>query len=324
MSSEANQRLVSDLEDFLCRPQRISFQNIIRTRFAEVVNCFYLFITIFILLASLFDNEVGTYNKAIHVIEMVVIFVLLILRVAVLIANIHVHTFWYKERCMSMIIDFIRKGSCAWSHESYPSQPMTTLRNQVTVTGIRDGHIVNIPQTLLVSGDIIQLNFSHPSPAHVKVIKPQFHHDGILLPDELIPGEIPHIRYRKKQNNPLTFKQNVRAWYKVTHTPFLWWLRKVDLFSYPVSHLCRQKQTIEKLVNVLLIPVIFTVTLLLSILRWLLFSKYFTWSEIFLIWPMLSILPLISLCLPILWTLSNAYGLSQLELCFIGNDELMT
>lgn len=264
----------------------------------------------------------GTYNKAIHVIEMFVIFVLLILRVAVLIANIRVHTFWYKERCMSMIIDFIRKGGCVWSHESYPSQPMTTLRNQVTVTGIRDGHIVNIPQTLLVSGDIIQLNFSHPSPAHVKVIKPQFHHDGILLPDELIPGEIPRIRYRKKQNNPLTFKQNVRAWYKVTHTPFLWWLRKVDLFSYPVSHLCRQKQTIEKLVNILLIPVIFTATLLLSILRWLLFSKYFTWSEIFLIWPMLSILPLISLCLPILWTLSNAYGLSQLELCFIGNDDL--
>ncbi|XP_019854507.1 PREDICTED: transmembrane protein 94-like [Amphimedon queenslandica] len=316
-SAEANQRLVSDLEDFLCSPQWISFRHIICTRFAEVMNCFYLFFAIFIFLASLFDDEITTFVGALHIVEMLIIFIVLLFRITILVVDIRVHTFWYKERCMSTVVGFIKKGGCTWTHESYPSQPMSTLRSQVTVPGLRDNHIVNIPLTLLVCGDIIQLDFSHPSPANVKIIKPQFHHSDILLPEELNAGQLPHIRY-KKESDSISFKESVKAWYKVTQTPFLRRLAQVNLFSHPLSHLSRQKVTVEWFINVFLVPFTFFLTLSFNIIRSLFFPEYFHWSDMYLVWPTLTILPLISLCLPLLWTLSNVYGLLQLEWCFEG------
>lgn len=235
------------------------------------------------------------------------VLVVLMVNFATTVMEARVHFFWHKNKCMSKLADFVRNNH-NWTYKSYPSQPLSTLRSQITVKGLRDKELVNIPCTILVCGDIVQLNLRFPAPANVKVIKMQ---STKLIPEELKAGEIGFDENESRQNSSLS---NTLYWYKVTQTPFPSYISHLGLSgNSDFSKFYQQKQAIDKIFNFILIPLLFLLSLCFNLIRWLIYRDYFDWTDAFINWPLLTVLPLVSLCLPSVWAISNSYGASSLD-----------
>lgn len=256
-----------------------------------------------------FEIDERLYSKT--CLETLTVFFVLLLNTILLVLEVRVHCLWQKERCRSKLMKFIDSEKSDWTHESYPCQPISTLRSQVTVRGLRDGHQVNIPQTLLVCGDIISINLCRPAPANVRLVRPQPQIEVFNLPDEIMAGDLAGciIENGKSQDHV----HDVAAWYKVTQAPFLAQLFQLNLSVIHFSPLHYQKKCILKVLVFILIPSIFTIAILVNVFRWGFYEVYFTRGKLFLQWPVLIILPLVSLCFQILWFLSNVYGVAKID-----------
>jgi magnesium-transporting ATPase (P-type) len=328
-SSEANQRLVSDVGECLDNIRLFAWPKIIINQLPRIINTFYLtciLILIVTVIISTHSSDVVTINNSYPLIlgEIVIIIIILIVNISLLIIENKVQIFWHKKRCMSKLADFLNSNHSGWTHQSYPSEPLFTLRSQVTVKGIRDKKLVNIPQAILVSGDIIQLNLRLPAPADVRIIKMQSNCTG-GAPEELKVGQVAFDDSVLKEKKSVEFMKQSLCWYKVTRTPFPMFIYSTGLDSSKMPLICQQKLLIEKVINYAVIPVFFILPVLVNLIRWFIFGRdYFDTIDLFVNWPILVVLPLVSLSLHALWFIVNAYGVSSLDHSLYENDNKRT
>ena len=304
-SAEANQRLISDIEESLNNVKLFTWKAMFKMYLPRVINSLYMCYAAISLLVVISYTETDNYLTSIF--QLFVVLVVLIINVAITFIEGRVLMFWHKNRCMSKLAHF-ESSDFNWTHLSYPSQPLTTLRSQITVKGLRDKELVNIPQAILVCGDIVKLNVRFPAPANVKIIKLQS--SKLHIPEELKFGEVGF-----HEDDHFATTKNTSYWYKVTKTPFPLYISNLGFSNSNVSIFCQQKQVIDKILNFLLIPSLFLLSLCFNLIRWLVYPDYFAWIDIFVSWPLLTVLSVISPCLPILWTISNAYGVGKLDCC---------
>lgn len=62
---------------------------------------------------------------------------------------------------------------CPWKATDYPQNSLSTLRGDLTTPAYRDGTLVNVPISLLVHGDVIELMPGVPCPANAALLSPK-------------------------------------------------------------------------------------------------------------------------------------------------------
>ena len=318
-SIEANQRLLSDLRDCLSTYYKSNaWCSITKNELPSLLNSTYLFVTFLFFIASIPPTSENDSVNANTIIQSLIVLAVAILNILLTVTEVRTHHFWHRERSLSRLSSLFENGVCDWTSESYPSHPLCTLRSHITVKGLRDGKLVNIPHSILVNGDIIQVDLRFPSPADVRTVNMNY---LCTVPEHISMGEIAQDKLPVHKGDQVMFVEDSITWYQVLETPFPKLLMQADSAVSPPSILCHQKFIVQKIINYLLIPISFIICLLFNLIRWLLFNDYFSWQESFFLWPALTVLPLISLCLQCLWTLMNAYGVAKLN-CYFYNSEM--
>ena len=216
------------------------------------------------------------------------------------------------RRLLSRIKPFM-ESVCPWTSCSYPSRSINTLRGQFTVHAHRDGRVVNLPSSLLVQGDIIELYKDVPLPASAKLIDEEgVSNDTILEMGSYPPVEL--FQCEDRGQNVRFVEEEKRIRLVVTQTPiiavFLTTLRK----KRATSVLTREK-TYGLLANNLLCVIALGVSLLLNVIRYtILRDDVGHWTEMLLQLQVYTILPLLQLIFPLTWAIMNLYGTAKIVL----------
>ncbi len=275
---------------------------VIQELWPTLLNSLVFLLTIFciaIVLPYSLENSVFDFTHLL--IEMILVLVLIVVNVFLEIYEFKIKSLWHIKRCMSHSDNFMGQSPCPWESKSYPSQPITTLRSQVTVRGLRDHVLVNIPCTLLVNGDIIQLDQNTPSPAHVSVLN----NPGKVLRVGEAPCSISSFKVTKIK----CIEDDEFDWFKVIRTPIIDLLEKSVESSPPRPLLYQQKKLIYKIVTCLFVPIVFAISFVFSLARWIAFKDYFSWETSIFVTPIYSILLLLAPSVQIVWKMMNAYGI---------------
>ncbi|XP_033214958.1 transmembrane protein 94 isoform X2 [Belonocnema kinseyi] len=207
---------------------------------------------------------------------------------------------------------------CHWEPENYPHlcsplSPCITLQ-----WTYREGHIVNLPWALLVSGDII-------------VIKP-----GQQIPGYCIPYDDPEapVLHAKEVYSPLVHGKNEvfstpqartplkNKIYELKETPYLTNLRMAleQALNRPVTYHNRERHLVMICcIEQLVYPILLIVVLIVNLIRYLYLSELVgigTWYDMFLLQPIAVTLPLLPISFPACWIFLNCFGMARFKALF--------
>ena len=217
------------------------------------------------------------------------------------------------RRLISKVKPFL-DSVCPWTAKSYPSRSINTLRGHFTVHTLRDSQLVNLPCSLIVQGDLIELHQDIPSPANVTLLDSKgFTTDtqvekGSFPPPELFGG------VESDGNGVKLVRDEKRPRFVVNHTPIIATFRETLQKKRATSVLTRQK-TYAALANNVLILITLGVSLLWNIIRLAVIpNDVGHWTEMLFQLQVYTVLPILQLLLPILWALMNLYGIARIIL----------
>ncbi|BES99398.1 kiaa0195 [Nesidiocoris tenuis] len=212
------------------------------------------------------------------------------------------------------------REKCSWGPDNYPHlcspySPCITLQ-----WTYRDGQLVNLPWALLCKGDTIVLRPGQPAPGSCmqennpnlilscgEVYSPPQKHDHISTPTARVP-------FNNKR-------------YVLLETPILRYFREVlettrhinassyDKNRHLIMHSCVQS---------FLLPLLFLVTLMSSILRYIYVDHWVKaghWSVMFVLMPVLVTLPVLPLVFTPSWLILHAFGNAKLS-AFLQSNSL--
>lgn len=216
------------------------------------------------------------------------------------------------RRLLSKIKPFV-ESTCPWTASSYPSRSINTLRGHFTVHTHRDGYIVNLPVSLVVQGDVIELYKDVPLPARATLLDS----NGVATDTHIDMGSFPPpelFESAKKAGNVSFVGEEKRARFIVTHTPIIAMFHATLQKKKAASVLTREK-TYGLLANNTLILIILGVSLLMNVIRYsALTDDMGHWTEMLLQLQVYTVLPLLQLPFPIMWVLMNSYGTAKIVL----------
>ncbi|XP_076443312.1 transmembrane protein 94-like isoform X2 [Babylonia areolata] len=222
------------------------------------------------------------------------------------------------KRLSNIIQDCCKSNT--WTSKSYsdlntPISPCISL--QWTQ---RDGQIVNLPQALLVRGDIIYLRPGHKAPAKCEEIEPDsagscyaFEADDLYIPEQ--DAESGDGATGPRGRRPLASKA-----FRLIDTPIVLNFRKAlsGQIERPQSVLSNEcHRVVYVWITQRLLPMGVMLVLLINALRFVYLPESSgLWPEMFLVLPVHAVLPLVPLMFPLLWIIVNTYGQARIMAAF--------
>uniref|UniRef100_A0A8C3YLP2 Transmembrane protein 94 n=1 Tax=Catagonus wagneri TaxID=51154 RepID=A0A8C3YLP2_9CETA len=210
---------------------------------------------------------------------------------------------------IDQIQDALRDGKeVKWPDALYPDLHMPFAPSWSLHWAYRDGHLVNLPVSLLVEGDIIALRPGQESFASLRGIKDDEH--IVLEPGDLFPPfsppPSPRGEVKKGPQNP----QQHRL-FRVLETPVIdniRWCLDMAL-SRPVTALDNERFTVQSVMLHYAVPVVLAGFLITNGLRFMLHAPgVSTWQYTLLQLQVNGVLPILPLLFPVLWVLATACG----------------
>ncbi|XP_063097706.1 transmembrane protein 94 isoform X10 [Cavia porcellus] len=210
---------------------------------------------------------------------------------------------------IDQIQDALRNGKeIRWPNTMYPDLHMPFAPSWSLHWAYRDGHLVNLPVSLLVEGDIIALRPGQESFASLRGIKDDEH--IVLEPGDLFPPfsppPSPRGEVKKGPQNP----QQHRL-FRVLETPVIdniRWCLDMSL-SRPVTALDNERFTVQSVMLHYAVPVVLVGFLITNALRFMLSAPGATsWQYTLLQLQVNGMLPILPLLFPVLWVLATACG----------------
>uniref|UniRef100_A0A8C2RV10 Transmembrane protein 94 n=1 Tax=Capra hircus TaxID=9925 RepID=A0A8C2RV10_CAPHI len=211
---------------------------------------------------------------------------------------------------IGQIQDALRDGKeVKWPDAMYPDLHMPFAPSWSLHWAYRDGHLVNLPVSLLlVEGDIIALRPGQESFASLRGIKDDEH--IVLEPGDLFPPfsppPSPRGEVKKGPQNP----QQHRL-FRVLETPVIdniRWCLDMAL-SRPVTALDNERFTVQSVMLRYAVPVVLASFLITNALRFMLNAPgVTTWQYTLLQLQVNGVLPILPLLFPVLWVLATACG----------------
>ncbi|XP_062937507.1 transmembrane protein 94 isoform X5 [Cynocephalus volans] len=210
---------------------------------------------------------------------------------------------------IDQIQDALRDGKeIKWPNALYPDLHMPFAPSWSLHWAYRDGHLVNLPVSLLVEGDIIALRPGQESFASLRGIKDDEH--IVLEPGDLFPPfsppPSPRGEVKKGPQNP----QQHRL-FRVLETPVIdniRWCLDMAL-SRPVTALDNERFTVQSVMLHYAVPVVLASFLITNALRFMFSAPGVTsWQYTLLQLQVNGVLPILPLLFPVLWVLATACG----------------
>ncbi|KAF5919485.1 hypothetical protein HPG69_006085 [Diceros bicornis minor] len=210
---------------------------------------------------------------------------------------------------IDQIQDALRDGKeIKWPDAMYPDLHMPFAPSWSLHWAYRDGHLVNLPVSLLVEGDIIALRPGQESFASLRGIKDDEH--IVLEPGDLFPPfsppPSPRGEVKKGPQNP----QQHRL-FRVLETPVIdniRWCLDMAL-SRPVTALDNERFSVQSVMLHYAVPVVLASFLITNALRFMLNAPGVTsWQYTLLQLQVNGVLPILPLLFPVLWVLATACG----------------
>ncbi|XP_070082096.1 transmembrane protein 94 isoform X10 [Equus przewalskii] len=210
---------------------------------------------------------------------------------------------------IDQIQDALRDGKeIKWPDAMYPDLHMPFAPSWSLHWAYRDGHLVNLPVSLLVEGDIIALRPGQESFASLRGIKDDEH--IVLEPGDLFPPfsppPSPRGEVKKGPQNP----QQHRL-FRVLETPVIdniRWCLDMAL-SRPVTALDNERFSVQSVMLHYAVPVVLASFLITNALRFMLDAPGVTsWQYTLLQLQVNGVLPILPLLFPVLWVLATACG----------------
>ncbi|XP_051851060.1 transmembrane protein 94 isoform X8 [Antechinus flavipes] len=210
---------------------------------------------------------------------------------------------------IDQISDTLRDGKeVRWPNAMYPDLHMPFAPSWSLHWAYRDGHLVNLPVSLLVEGDVIALRPGQESFASLRGIKDDEH--IVLEPGDLFPPfsppPSPRGEVKKGPQNP----QQHRL-FRVLKTPVLdniRWCLDMAL-ARPVTALDNERFTVQSVMLRYAVPVVLASFLITNALRFVFRAPGVTsWQYTLLQLQVNGVLPILPLLFPVLWVLATACG----------------
>lgn len=216
---------------------------------------------------------------------------------------------WRLRGIIDRIQDALKDGKeIKWPDAMYPDLHMPFAPSWSLHWAYRDGHLVNLPVSLLVEGDIIALRPGQESFASLRGIKDDEH--IVLEPGDLFPPfsppPSPRGELKKGPQNP----QQHRL-FRVLETPVIdniRWCLDMAL-SRPITALDNERFTVQSVMLHYAMPVVLASFLITNALRFMLNAPGVTsWQYTLLQLQVNGVLPILPLLFPVLWVLATACG----------------
>ncbi|XP_023717752.1 transmembrane protein 94-like [Cryptotermes secundus] len=205
--------------------------------------------------------------------------------------------------------------SCYWLPENYPHlcspfSPCITLQ-----WTYRDGHLINLPWALLVTGDVIMIRPGQQVPGNCIPFEdeeaPVLHAHEVYSPtlhSVREPFSVPMAR------SPLCNKK-----YILQETPYLNNLRLAlqQALDRPVTYHNRLRHLLMlTCVEQLTLPVTLVCVLFVNLIRFLYLSRWVGvghWTEMFLLQTVAVALPLLPVVFPMAWLILDSLGMARIQ-----------
>ena len=204
-----------------------------------------------------------------------------------------------------------------WTPSDYPKSAISTLRGPLTIAAYRDGCLVNVPISLLVSGDVIELEPGLASPARAMLCNDELQ----TVPNSINVGEVlPEVLFRTKDEDSesvfYSFLPEIKS-VKLTveEAPILAHLESAMQRKSHPSFLSREVKLMVCVATILATS-FYIIALFFNLLRYFLLKQDYdnSWPEMLFGIPVYTALPLLLLQLPLVWTLINLYGTARIVL----------
>ena len=277
---------------------------------------FHSFISVFVAVAGLVligDYAVGRREGAVAF-QAAILLVLAILNILLFVWEVYLLE-TRRIRHLLANLEPLLNLPCPWTPDSYPATSIMTLRGHFTVPTLRDSVLVNLPTSLLVKGDIIQLYHGMPTPANVALLdSSNSETNDFFAAGDMVPSELFKIDNEAMPHREIRFVKESKALrFVVKETPILSILETTVTKTRPKSLLTKEKDFVLVVLTVL-VGVVFLLTLFIDVIKYLALSDDFSGSgaELLLRLPTYSVLPLLHLPLPIVWTIFNLYGTARI------------
>ncbi|XP_069056247.1 transmembrane protein 94 isoform X2 [Pleurodeles waltl] len=209
---------------------------------------------------------------------------------------------------INKISDALKDLSFQWADSLYPDLHMPSAPSWSLHWVYRDGHLVNLPISLLVEGDIIALRPGQESSACLRGIKDDEH--IILEPGDLFPPFSPPPSPRGEMKKGPETPQQHRL-FQVLKTPILDSVRCwLDLArSRPVTGLDNERFTVQTVMLKFAVPVVLIAFLITNTVRLVVRAP----GSPPLLYALLQlqvngVLPVLPLLFPVLWILVTAFS----------------
>ena len=221
----------------------------------------------------------------------------------------------HKIRHLMVKLKSVFDCSCPWTSVDYPRSPISTIRGNLTVPAYRDGVFVNVPISLLVHGDLIEVDAGTPCPANAVLLdttlETKITHIAIneVLPDYLFKEKDTF----QDSDDKISFLPKVRPMKLVVKdSPVLALLDSSIARSTSSSFLTNEIRFSIHMILYLLV-VVYIISVVVNVIRYFTLQNDFndSWPELIIGIPVYTCLPLLLLQLPLVWSLMNLYGMAR-------------
>ena len=306
-SQDAQQRLHRELQVFTNRKSKVNwFREIKRSPFI-LISSLQTAVGGLLLIAFLNGSSIAPLQGA-------VLLIVALLNFALFCRDVHVVKTRRVNNLLSKIMPYFDQP-CPWTASSYPKASISTERGLLTISTYRDGSLVNLPTSLLVNGDIIQLNEGVPSPANVTLLTSDKTSEVRVQLGEAPPTDLYNTAgVRSLSKETISFVPEADPLkFEVTDTPIIGLLDSIIDRGRPQTFLTKEKMYTLRVLEVVVV-VLYLAILLWNIVRVFALPDDFQDSrfELLLGQPVYSVMPLLLLPLSILWTVANLYGTTRI------------
>nr|XP_056713530.1 transmembrane protein 94 isoform X1 [Euleptes europaea] len=210
---------------------------------------------------------------------------------------------------INRITDALNDGAeLKWANSMYPDLHMPFAPSWSLHWAYRDGHLVNLPVSLLVEGDVVALRPGQESFTSLRGIKDDEH--IVLEPGDLFPPfsppPSPGGEVKKGPHNP-----QLHRLFRVTKTPVIDNVRLcLDMaVSRPVTALDNERFTVQSVMLKYAVPVVLISFLVTNAMRTVFKAPgVVSWQYMLLQLQVNGVLPILPLLFPVLWILATAFG----------------
>eukprot|EP01134_Creolimax_fragrantissima_P001352 CFRG1352T1 len=197
----------------------------------------------------------------------------------------------------------------AWPYQSV--DPTCNSSPPITLVHVyRDGVLGHMPANLLVEGDLVQMAVGHVAPANLRCV--EIANQSIKYKRgetiQALPTEV------DVEDDDLACPYQTRQRFVVEETPIVTDIlhflerrakRPVPILVVKLQYVCRCMQ--------MGLAVVFLLIEIINICRYLLVSEHAgVWSEMLIVFPLYTVLPILPLCLPFFWFMMNAFGVAHI------------